>query len=118
MKNLGSKAIVIALVSVLSLGSVSANEEHKHHEKEQVVSEKNSAAIVWTAGEVKKVQIERERVTIKHEEIKNLDMPPMSMVFAASKELLSQIKEGDRIEFHAEKVNGSYRVLHLKKVSP
>ena len=38
-------------------------------------------ATEWAKGEVRRIDIENKKLTIKHEEIKSLDMPPMSMVF-------------------------------------
>ncbi len=61
----------------------------------------------WTKGEVRRIDIENKKVTIKHEEIKSLDMPPMSMVFyVESADLLKGSKPGDQIEFTADQ-NGT-----------
>ena len=48
-------------------------------------------------------------------EIKNLDMPPMTMVFQLrDKALLGNLKAGDHVRFTADQVNGSYTVLALE----
>lgn len=55
-----------------------------------------------TDGEVKKVDLDAGKVTIKHGEIRNLDMPPMTMVFTVKdKALLSGVKAGDKVRFMA-----------------
>lgn len=41
----------------------------------------SSALTEMTQGEVRKVDNEASKLTIKHGEIKKLDMPPMTMVF-------------------------------------
>ena len=53
-----------------------------------------------TDGEVRKVDLEAGKVTIKHGDIKHLDMPGMTMVFTAKdKAILNNIKTGDKIKF-------------------
>ena len=67
-------------------------------------------------GEVTKIDLAQARVTLKHGEIKNLDMPPMTMVFrVANPKLLDRLAVGDKVRFAAEKVNGSYTVTALVK---
>jgi Cu/Ag efflux protein CusF len=60
-----------------------------------------------TDGEVKKVDLETGKVTIKHGEIKHLDMPSMTMVFTAKdKTLLSNVKPGEKIKFMVSNEGG------------
>jgi len=69
----------------------------------------------YTKGEITKVDAAQKKVTIKHEELKNLDMPPMTMVFAiANDELMKKAKVGAQIEFVAERVNGRITVTDIK----
>lgn len=57
----------------------------------------------WTKGEIRRVDIDNKKLTIKHEEIKSLDMPPMSMVFnVESVDSLKGLKPGDQVEFIAD----------------
>lgn len=73
------------------------------------------AAATLTAGEVRKVDLEQGKVTIKHDPIVNLDMPAMTMVFRAEKpELLKNVKVGDKIRFHAESVGGALVVTQIE----
>lgn len=70
----------------------------------QAMTEHNKAgmagAAMMTDGEVKKVDAAAGKVTIKHGDIKHLDMPGMTMVFTAKdKGLLSSIKPGDKVKF-------------------
>ena len=67
-----------------------------------------------TAGEVRRVDKATGRVTIRHERIVNLNMPPMTMVFrVADKRMLDTLRPGDRILFRAEENNG---VLTLTEI--
>ena len=68
-----------------------------------------------TEAEVRKVDLGARKITLKHGEIKNLEMPPMTMVFQVSNPaLLGSIKTGDKVRFTADKVNGAYTVLTLE----
>lgn len=76
----------------------------------------NSAAPVLSDGEVRRVDVTTGRITIRHGELKNLDMPPMTMVFQANdKSLLDQLKVGDKIGFVAEKEGSRYVVTRIER---
>ena len=67
-------------------------------------------------GEVKKLDLAQGKVTIKHGEIKNIDMPAMTMVFRAKNvTLLNGLAVGDQITFEADKLDGQYLVTAIKK---
>jgi Cu(I)/Ag(I) efflux system periplasmic protein CusF len=69
-----------------------------------------------TVGEVRKVDLDAGKITLKHGEIKNLDMPSMTMVFVVKdKTQLDKLKPGDKVTFAAEKINGSYVVTQIVK---
>lgn len=74
-----------------------------------------ASAQEYTKGEVTKIDAKQKKLTIRHEELKNLDMPPMKMVFVVADEaMLETLKEGQQIEFVAEKVNGRLTVTEIK----
>jgi Cu/Ag efflux protein CusF len=74
-----------------------------------------SMAAEFTKGEVKKIDLKQKKITIKHEELKGLEMPAMTMVFVVSDDaLLAKAKQGASIEFVAEKVNGKLTVTDIK----
>ena len=55
-------------------------------------------------------------VTLRHGDIRNLDMPPMTMVFKVKDAaLLQKVKPGDKVKFTADKHLGSYKVLTLQR---
>ena len=67
-------------------------------------------------GEVLKIDKAQGRLTLRHGELKALDMPPMTMVFrVASPALLDRVAVGDRVRFDAAKVGGNYTVTALSK---
>lgn len=66
-------------------------------------------------GEVRKVDKDAKKITLKHGEIKNLDMPPMTMVFRVKEEaMLDSVKAGDKVKFSAESVGGQYVVTSIE----
>ncbi len=74
------------------------------------------ASAQLTAGEVRKVDIEQSKLTIKHEALQNLDMLGMTMVFKVQdKKLLKEVKQGDKIMFRAEKRDGGFTVVKLEQ---
>lgn len=67
-----------------------------------------------TDGEVRKVDKEQGKITLKHGPIAKLDMPGMTMVFkVADIQLLEGLKQGDKVRFTAEQVNGALTVTAI-----
>jgi len=72
-------------------------------------------ALPLAEGEVRRVDKAGGKISLKHGEIKNLDMPPMSMVFQVNdKALLDKVKAGDKVNFTASQVNGDYTVMSIE----
>ena len=68
-----------------------------------------------TDGEIRRVDKEAKKITIRHGSIANLDMPPMTMVFQVQDSaMLESVKAGDKIRFLAEKTGGAYTVTQLE----
>ena len=66
-------------------------------------------------GEVRKVDRDAGKVTLRHGPIRNLDMPPMTMVFQVKdRALLDKVKTGDKVRFVAEEIAGAYVVTSLE----
>jgi Cu(I)/Ag(I) efflux system protein CusF len=69
----------------------------------------------YTNGVVRKVDIENKKLTIRHEEIKNLEMPPMTMVFTVKESaVLPPLQVGDKIKFAAVRENGKFVVTDVQ----
>ena len=67
----------------------------------------------FTDGELKKIDADQNKITIKHGPIDNLGMPGMTMVFRADPAVLAQFKAGDLVRFKADRVEGSLKVTEL-----
>ena len=74
-----------------------------------------SGAAAMTEGEIRKVDMDNKKLTIKHGEIKNLDMPGMTMVFQVKDPtILDKVKAGDKVRFKAEKAGGAIVVTDIQ----
>ena len=68
-----------------------------------------------TDGEVRKVDKEGGKLTLKHADIKSLDMPAMTMVFVVKdKAMLDKLKAGDKIKFKAINDAGKFTVTEMQ----
>ena len=68
-------------------------------------------------GEVRKVDKENKKITLKHGVIKNLDMPGMTMVFGVKDaSVLDSLKVGDKVKFKAEQSGTSITVTDIQPV--
>lgn len=67
-------------------------------------------------GEVRKINLGQGRISIRHEEIPNLSMPPMTMSFAVDDvSVLSNLSVGDKINFVADEIDGELTALWIEK---
>jgi uncharacterized cupredoxin-like copper-binding protein/Cu/Ag efflux protein CusF len=74
-----------------------------------------AASMDMSDGEIRKVDIGNKRITLKHGEIKNLDMPGMTMVFQVKDPaMLDKVKAGDKVRFTAEKNGGAIVVTDIQ----
>ena len=108
MKTLAIAALFAALVSPV-LAQPKADDHSAHHPAAA------SSAADMAEGEIRKVDKDAKKLTIKHGEIKNLDMPPMTMVFQVKEGiLLDKLKAGDKIRFAAEKSTTGFIVTDVR----
>ena len=67
-------------------------------------------------GKIKKVDADKGKVTVIHEEIPNLEMPAMTMVFTtADDDMAGKLETGQDIEFVAERINGKLTITKIKE---
>lgn len=90
-----------------------ADSHSSHH---PAVTAPSAAQADLSEGEITRWDPRTLRVTLRHGEIKNLDMPPMTMVFRVQDaSVLGELKPGDKVRFRAEQVNGAYHVQRIEK---
>jgi Cu/Ag efflux protein CusF len=68
-----------------------------------------------TSGEVRRIDIEAGKITIKHGAISQLQLPAMTLVYKIDPALLKDIKPGDRVSFTARREAGQYVVVSISK---
>ncbi len=74
-------------------------------------------ATEMSEGEVRRIDKEQGKMTLRHGPLTNLDMPAMTRVFQVSdKAMLDQVKVGDKVRFHAEKIGSQYTVTKIESV--
>jgi len=63
-------------------------------------------------GEIRKVDKDAKKITIKHGPIPSIDMPAMTMVFQVKDPtMVNQVKVGDKVKFEAELLPGGRTVV-------
>ena len=79
----------------------------------------SSAMAEWANGEIRRIDPENKRLTIKHGDIKSIDMPPMTMVFYVKEpSLLGGLQVQDAVEFQATAEGTKYIVTAIRKKAP
>lgn len=102
-------------VLVMSLSPLAALADGDHDKKPAANAQSAADKSPMAEGEVKKIDKDTGKVTIKHGEIKSLDMPSMTMVFRVKEAaMLDQFKVGDKINFVAENINGKLTVTKVE----
>ena len=115
MKTLKSNVSLFAAIALLSLGVPHVAHSAETPAKESMKSEQTTAAADMTDGEIRKVDKDTKKVTIKHGEIKNLDMPAMTMVFQVKDPaMLDKVQSGDKVKFRVIKSDSGYVVTELQ----
>ena len=106
--------IFLTLATAAMPSAAFAQADHSTHHDSGVQVAQASAALA--EGEIRRVDKEAKKLTIKHGPISNLDMPAMTMVFQVKDTaMLDQVKVGDKVKFQAEKNGGQYVVTKIQK---
>jgi Cu(I)/Ag(I) efflux system protein CusF len=118
--------LTASILMVISLQGFAADmHNHDHDSMKDMQMPMNDKAsgnpsdiATKTEAEVRKVNKAQGKITLKHGDIKNLDMPGMTMMFKIKDPaMLNGIAPGDKVTFTAERVNGDIVVTSLKKIA-
>ena len=108
------KRIAIASLIAAALAAPVLADD-KHHRKADSPAGATAQATDMAEGEVRRIDKDAKKITIKHGPLTKLDMPAMTMVFQVSDPaMLERVKAGDKIRFDAEKIGGGYRVTKIE----
>ena len=112
---LAASLLVLGTGSALAQApAAAAADSHSSHHPAAAASTTPQAEL--SEGEITRWDPRTLRLTLKHGEIKNLEMPPMTMVFrVADASVVGDLKPGDKVRFRAEQVSGAYHVQRIEK---
>ena len=105
---------LLTLSALALMAPVAAMADEAHHKSVAVAG---AAAVDMTDAEVRKIDMEGGKLTLKHADIKSLDMPGMTMVFVVKdKAMLDTLKAGDKVKFKATNDAGKLTVTDIQPV--
>lgn len=74
-----------------------------------------AASAPQSEGEVRRIDKAQGKLTLRHGPLENLGMPGMTMIFkVADPKMLEGLKDGDKVRFTADKVNGAFTVTAIQ----
>ena len=101
-----SRAVALALGAFFVTGAFAQTHDHSNMGNMQMAATTSSAAPKASAmadGEIRKIDLNAQTITLKHGPIKSMEMPAMTMAYAVKNvALLDKIKVGDKVKFSAE----------------
>ena len=106
--------MLLGLIATAGMPGLATAAGHGHATP-TAVPETTAIVQPMSDGEIKKVDKEAGKITVKHGPLVNLDMPPMTMVFQVKEPaMLAQVKPGDKVKFTVEKINGAFTITALQ----
>lgn len=102
---------------IVSAGTAMAEADHRHLAMNHAGSTTRpaDAAAAMSEGTIRKIDKAAGKVTIKHGQLANLNMPPMTMAFRVKDPaVLDRIKVGDQVGFVAESIDGVLTVTEIR----
>jgi Cu/Ag efflux protein CusF len=112
-------AALVASATLASTGLLAqpAMDMSSMKDKGMAMDMKDMKGMEMSSGEVRKIDKDAQKITLKHGEIKSMDMPGMTMVFKVlDPALLDKVKVGDKVMFNAEKRDGAIVVTAIEAV--
>ena len=104
--------MVTALGMILPASALAADDHATHGAMHGAATTAPSMA----EGVVKRLDKSSGKVTLAHGPLANLGMPAMTMAFQVKdKAWLSQLRDGDRVRFSADNLNGNLTIVTLER---
>jgi len=103
------------LATVLALTALTAVHAQDMKMPMKPATGASAATMPLVEGEVRKIDVQKNLIVLRHGDIPNLAMPAMTMGFeVADKKILDGLKVGDKVKFQAEAIKGKAMVTELK----
>ena len=111
---LSRRFIAITLGAFAAAAMPALAQDHAGHGQPHM--QHGAAAMpAMTDAEVRRIDKDAGKITLRHGEIKHLDMPPMTMVFTVrDKDQLTKLKPGDKVQFMAVQEGGKMIVTDIQ----
>jgi Cu(I)/Ag(I) efflux system protein CusF len=110
------KFILATALVAIAAPALAADHNHGSHGKHDTMHNQAAAEAPLIEGLVKKVDKGAGKVTVSHGPLPN-GMPAMTMVFRVKEVAwFDQMKEGDKIRFKADQVNGAMTLVRFEPV--
>lgn len=108
-------ALAFAAAAASMTSPVLASDQAQQTAQVSPTGMKAQTSADMTEGEVRKIDKESQKITLRHGEIKNLGMPGMTMVFKVKEAgALDAVQVGSKVRFTAEKVDGALVVTAME----
>lgn len=105
---------VAALAAAFAMPAGAASEHESHHPAAAAAAENK-----LVDGVVRKIDTPAGKLTLAHGPLTHLGMPAMTMAFSVKdSKILKTVKEGDRVRFLADRVDGAFVVVRLEPATP
>ena len=110
-----ASAIAMTATASIATAQQGAHDGHGSHDTRAAHADHQATAPAeLTDGEVKKIDKEAGKITLRHGELKNLNMGAMTMVFRVKDQaMLDQVKVGSQVKFAADRLNGAVTIVQL-----
>ena len=106
---------VVATSALAFIAQAQTMSGHDHHSAAPTAGPAVFKGGEMSDGEVRKVDMESRKITLKHGPLKNLDMPPMTMAFQVTDmAMLDKVKVGDKVRFVAANPGGKLTLTDLR----
>ncbi len=106
------KSITLSLLIALALPALA------EPQASQPATASDAVADDYVNAEVRKIDAENGKLTLKHEALKRFDMPGMTMVFRVTDPAaLATLAVGDKVRFIPDKANGQFTVRKIEKAN-
>lgn len=115
--NVVLKLAVTSVFATSSFAAMAQDHAHGAHAAHAAHAAAPAQQHALTDGEIKKIDKDSGKLTIRHGELKNLGMSAMTMTFRTKDAaMLDKVKVGDKVKFAADRTNGALTVTHLESV--
>lgn len=113
-KNLAALAVLMLFVTVAAAAPAASGDKSQSG---AATSAKTGAKDDLTNGEIRRVDKANKGLVIRHEDIKNLQMPGMTMPFRVKQpNMIDGLKDGDKIRFRAEQDGADLVVTEIQVI--